>query len=94
MKLRQIDFLSKVIHRGTFYFGLSFILFILFSNTALAQPCVPVIEFTTPDGKLEGCAPFSIYFKDPNNSFSRVWDFGDGTQTSTSATPFHVFKSG
>ncbi len=94
MKLRQTDFLSKVLHRSTFYFGLFLILHLFLSNYAFAQPCVPVIEFTTPDGKLEGCSPFSIYFKDPNNTYSRLWDFGDGTQTSTSATPFHVFKSG
>ena len=94
MITRQNDFINKVFNRSYLNFGLLIILFLFFSKLAFAQPCVPVIEYTTPDGKLEGCSPFSIYFKDPNNSYSRLWDFGDGTQTSTSATPFHVFKSG
>ena len=94
MITRQNDFINKVFNRSYPYFGLLIIFFLFFSKIAFAQPCVPVIEFTTPDGKLEGCSPFSIYFKDPNSSFSRIWDFGDGTQTSTSATPFHVFKAG
>ena len=94
MITRQNDFISKVCNRSYSNFGLLIFFFFFLSKIAFAQPCVPVIEYTTPEAKLEGCSPFSIYFKDPNNSYSRLWDFGDGTQTSTSATPFHVFKSG
>jgi gliding motility-associated-like protein len=35
-----------------------------------------------------------VSFRDPNSSFSRVWDFGDGKPTSSSANPFHVFEGG
>ena len=90
----QVDFLSKISNRKVFFFGLPLFLSLFISFNFFSQACLPVIEYTSSDGKLEGCSPFSIYLKDPNSTFSRVWDFGDGTQTSTSATPFHTYKSG
>lgn len=67
--------------------------FFLFSSKLLSQ-CNPTIQYTTTTGTLTGCAPFSVSFKDPNNTFSRVWDFGDNKPTSSSANPFHVFEGG
>ncbi len=63
-----------------------------FSNRLLAQ-CNPTIEFTTTSGTLSGCAPFTVSFKDPNNTSTRLWDFGDG-KTSGSQNPTHDFDAG
>lgn len=64
-----------------------------FQKSLLAQ-CTPVIEYTTTSGTLSGCAPLSVSFKDPNNTSSRVWDFGDGSATSGAQSPFKTFKGG
>jgi hypothetical protein len=69
-------------------------LFLVVSTYNAQTTCTPQIEFTTVNGKLEGCGPFSVSFKDPNTTFARTWDFGDGKPSSSSTTPFHTFEGG
>ncbi len=61
-------------------------------NTVFSQ-CTPVIEYNTTSGTLSGCAPFTVSFKDPNNTSTRLWDFGNG-KTSGSQNPTHDFEAG
>ncbi len=64
-----------------------------FQNQLFSQ-CTPIIEFTTTSGTLKGCAPFSVSFKDPNNTSSRTWDFGDGKPIFGGQNAFHTFDGG
>ncbi len=43
----------------------------------------------------DGCAPLTIAFNNcSNNSLSFVWNFGDGSPTTTAYAPTHTFTSG
>ncbi len=66
---------------------------LLFSCNSVFSQCTPIIEYTTTSGTLSGCAPFTVSFKDPNNTSTRLWDFGDG-KTSGSQNPTHDFDAG
>ena len=66
---------------------------LFFSYNPIFSQCSPIIEFTATSGTLSGCAPFTVSFKDPNNTSTRLWDFGDG-KTSGSQNPTHDFDAG
>ena len=40
-----------------------------------------------------GCAPFTVNFTNNSNGTSYLWNFGDGTPTSTAVTPTHIFTA-
>lgn len=68
-------------------------------NTVYSQCPIPIIKYTTATDTagtsqtLSGCAPFTVSFKDPNNTSTRLWDFGNG-KTSGSQNPTHDFEAG
>ena len=49
----------------------------------------PVAEFIPPTS---GCAPYTVNFQNTGRGTSFLWDFGDGT-TSTTASPIHTFNT-
>src|SRR6202012_5856413 len=52
----------------------------------------PVAAFSS--NATASCAPFNVSFTNSSqNAISYVWDFGDGTATSTSVTPVHSFQN-
>jgi gliding motility-associated-like protein len=87
-----IDFPYKI--SKSIPFKLLIIVILLINSFKSSGQCNPTIQYTTTSGTLSGCAPFSVSFKDPNITFSRTWDFGDGKPNSTSTNPFHVFEGG
>jgi gliding motility-associated-like protein len=52
----------------------------------------PVAAFTS--NSMASCAPFNVTFtNNSQNAVSYVWNFGDGTATSTSITPTHLYQN-
>jgi len=52
----------------------------------------PVAAFTL--NSMASCAPFNVTFTNTSqNAVSYVWNFGDGTATSTSVTPTHLYQN-
>ncbi len=52
----------------------------------------PVASFTS--NSMASCAPFNVTFTNTSqNAASYVWNFGDGTATSTSVTPTHLYQN-
>jgi PKD repeat protein len=49
------------------------------------------VNYQTPPD-INGCAPYPVNFSDASGAASFLWDFGDGT-TSTSANPYHVYTA-
>lgn len=47
------------------------------------------VNYITPP-VINGCAPYAINFSDASGAASFLWNFGDGS-TSTSANPYHVY---
>ena len=51
----------------------------------------PVAEFVSPPA---GCAPYTVNFQNTGRGASFLWDFGDGTPTSTERNPTHIYPEG
>ncbi len=52
----------------------------------------PIASFTS--NALAACAPFSVTFTNTSvAAVNYVWNFGDGTPTSTSVTPTHIYQN-
>ncbi|MGB9928623.1 MAG: PKD domain-containing protein [Methanosarcina sp.] len=59
--------------------------------TVLRKPIIPVADFST--NVTEGNAPLVVQFTDlSKNSTSRIWDFGDGAN-STHQNPVHTYST-
>ena len=68
-------------------------LLVIISSTQVNAQCVPVIS--SNPALANGCEDLTIQFTDPSScSQDRVWDFGDGTPTTSVQNPSHTFSSG
>ena len=64
----------------------------LASTTITVKALPPQASFSA--GALSGLAPFTVTFKNSSqNAVSYLWSFGDGTPSSSEASPQHTFTS-
>jgi len=60
-------------------------------RTNIINVAAPVVNYQTPP-VVNGCAPYAVNFSDASGAAAFLWNFGDGT-SSTSANPYHVYNS-
>ncbi len=53
----------------------------------------PLIASASFSSAGSGCAPVTVNFNNTSNGTSYIWDFGDGSPTSTAVSPSHTYNN-